>query len=94
MKIKINDILNNKNIIKLKNFGKSNLLAKMLATSILWIVALIPLWLFLIIRLFITPIGFWQELALICTGCIALGWIQGPSIFIAIIITGIIIFDN
>jgi hypothetical protein len=85
------------NILKNKKFQKfinSNFVAKFLALITFWIIALIPFYLYLFVRSMLEPAGFWQEIALIAVCSIAIGWIQGVFLFIAILTTFSVISDN
>jgi len=67
---------------KLMNFAKSNGFAVFIASSIIWIIALIPTWIYFLIRWGVGPEDFWQELAILVLCGIIMGWIQ---IFLALI---------
>ena len=59
-------------------------IAMTIVLSIIWVVALIPTWLYLIVRWGLGPAGFWEELGLLAVACITIGWLQGILIFFAI----------
>ena len=75
----------------LKNFAKSNFILKCIGGFIIWVIALIPTWLYLLIRWLIGPESFWQELALFVIGVIVIGWLQiiliAAGVFLTILIT-------
>jgi len=79
---------------KLKKIINLNIIAKFVIITIIWIIALIPLWLYLLVRLMIDPFGFWQELALFCIFLISVGWLQGVTIFLGGSITFVILTDE
>jgi hypothetical protein len=72
----------------------SNFVAKTIAVLVIWAIALIPVWIYLILRALIDPIGFWQELATFLVCAISMGWIQAITAFIGFIVSGSIIFDE
>ena len=59
--------------------------ASTIVLAIVWVIALIPTWIYLLIRWGIGPAGFWEELALLAVACITIGWIQGILLFFAIV---------
>lgn len=96
MKIKINkeNMKNNKFIQSLKRFANNNIVAKLLIGIIMWIIILIPAYLYFFVRYLIDPFGFWQEVALIVIFFIGLGWIQAILLFFGIALTFILIFED
>jgi hypothetical protein len=66
------------------NFCKRNIVVKTFAIIIIWLVAFIPAFLFLLARWAIGPEGFWQEFALIIAGGLVLGGVQAYFMIIAI----------
>ena len=67
-------------ILKFKRFTSSNgfvsFVAKAIVTLVIWFGALIPFWIYLIIRMIASPTGFWQELAIIVICGVVIGWLQ------------------
>lgn len=61
---------------KVKEFGNSSFLAKLFCGGIIWIGALIPTWLYLIVRWIASPTDFWQEFAIFMICAIVIGWLQ------------------
>jgi hypothetical protein len=88
---KFKETITYKKIVKAIN---SNFVAKTIALIIIWAVALVPVWIYLTIRAFIDPIGFWQELALFFVCAVCMGWIQGILGFFGVILSGSVIFDE
>ena len=66
------------------NATNKSWIAAVIVLSIVWVIALIPTWLYLIVRWGIGPAGFWEELALFAVACIAIGWLQGILLFVAV----------
>ena len=65
-----------------------NFVVKAVVSFVIMVVAFIPSWLYLIIRWFISPEGFWQEFAIFVIAAIVVGWLQ----VILAVIAGIICF--
>ncbi len=85
---KFRKFINNKDVL-------DSILAKFLATVIIWAGALIPIWLYMLIRLMASPVGFWQEFAIIIVCGIVMGWLQvGLAIFAFALTVGIIVDDK
>jgi len=72
------------------NFCQRNIVVKTFAIIIIWLIASIPLNLFLLARWGIGPEGFWQEFALIIAGIFLLGWLQVIFILTAIALSIIV----
>lgn len=69
-------LINNKIYKSLLKFANSNIVAKTIVIAVFWAIALIPTWIYLLLRWFINPIDFWQELAIFLVCSITMGWIQ------------------
>jgi len=83
MKLPTKESLSNSKIYKkILKFANSNGVAVFIASSIIWIIALIPTWIYFLIRWGVGPEDFWQELAILVLCGIIMGWIQ---IFLALI---------
>lgn len=82
-KIEIKKFINN------NSFINSNFVFKFIVSIFIFIFALIPTWVYLLIRWFIEPHGFWQEFAILAASSVALGWLQ----IILIVIGGTIILQ-
>jgi hypothetical protein len=83
------------------NFGQwilgicaSSWFAKIIVSIIIWLVALIPTYFYLLVRWGVGPEGFWQELALIITCAIVIGWLQAILLFLAIMTTLIVLMED
>lgn len=72
---------------------KANWFVKLTTMLILWPIALIPFLIYILFRIFLEPVGFWQELALLAGAAILLGWLQIILLIFAVIITLSIVFD-
>lgn len=59
-----------------RNFANSNAVAKAIVSVIIWVGALIPVWLYFLTRWLIEPDTFWQEFAIFCVFAIGIGWLQ------------------
>jgi len=79
---------------KLVKFSNTNFVAKTLTGLLIWFIALIPAYIFFLIRWAVDPTGFWQEIALIIVLAIVAGWVQVGTIFFAVILTLMLIFDE
>jgi hypothetical protein len=91
----------NKNTIRnsrfsnwLVDFCNKNIVAKTIVVFLIWAVALIPVYLFLIARWGIGPEGFWQELALVVVAAVVIGWLQAIFIFLAIALSLVVICED
>jgi hypothetical protein len=88
MKQKTKDFLINNQISQyLLEFANSNIIVKTIAISIFWVIGLIPVWIYLLLRWLINPIDFWQELAVFLVCGITMGWIQFILLVIVIVLT-------
>ena len=80
-------LINNRISKSLLSFANSNIVAKTIVISIFWAIGLIPVWIYLLIRWFITPIDFWQELAIFLACGITMGWIQFILLIIVVMLS-------
>lgn len=95
MKQKTKDFLTNNRISQsLLGFANSNIGAKIIIIPIFWAIALVPVWIYLLIRWLIEPINFWQELAVFLVCGITMGWIQFILLFIVVILSLKIITED
>ena len=62
-------------------------MTRLLAALIIWIVALIPTWLWIGLRFLVHPVGFWQNFAFLGLGLFCLGAIQLILAIIGFIMT-------
>jgi len=74
--------------------ASSNGFLSFIAGIIIWMIALIPTWIFICIRWLINPEGFWQELALIVAAFIVMGWLQGILLIFCIYATIFLISEG
>jgi hypothetical protein len=81
-------------IIWIKKITNKNWVAKFIVLLIIWPIALIPTWLYMLIRYLISPFGFWQELATFLVCAIFIGWIQVIGLFIAVAMSLVLMFDD
>ena len=72
----------------------TTVVAKLAVTVCFWVIALIPMWIYLLIRMVADPSGFWQELAVLIICMIVMGWAQVLLAIVAAFITVAIIVDD
>ena len=98
MNINISGIKKSTPIQRLKNFFNKGVvvsfIAKTIAITLIWIGALIPIWLYLITRWLTSPEGFWQELAIIIIAAVLVGWLQVILIILALALTFTLIAED
>ena len=86
-------IAKNKFVKSIKKFSNSNFVARIVIASSIWLFALIPTWFYFLARWLIDPLGFWQELALLCIFGFLVGWFQIILIFFGLALTFIAVFE-
>ncbi len=69
-------------------------LAKAVISCLVFVLSLIPTWLFLLLEHFAQPNGFWQKLVLLGFGIYFLGIIQIVLLIEAVVIIIIIFLDD
>lgn len=79
---------------QLSAFCNNSIVAKIIVSFIIWAVALIPVYLYMLVRWGLGPDGFWQELALIIVCSIVIGWLQGIMLFFAIVLTLMVVGED
>lgn len=94
LKINIERIKNNSFAKGLTRFANSNFIASIIAGIMIWVIVLVPTWLYLIVRALTTPAGFWQEFALFATFAILIGWLQAILIIFGGVFTFIILLEG
>jgi len=57
-------------------------------------VVLIPIWLYLIVRWGVDPVGFWQEVVIILICMVTTGWLQVLLLIWGIMLTIGLILDD
>ena len=76
----VSDVKNLKYVKKFRNFTSSSLflsiVAKVIASIVIWAGVLIPTWGYLLIRWAAGPDGFWQEIAVLLICMVVMGWLQ------------------
>ena len=80
-----------KYIIKIANTSWG---AKTIAAIVVWGIALIPFYIYLLARWITNPEGFWQQLAVIVICGMTIGWLQIIALFFAVIITLKLILED
>ena len=94
----IQDLKNSRPVQAVKNFMNRgavvSFIAKTIATFIIWVGALIPTWLYLLVRWLASPEGFWQELAILVIAAIVVGWLQVILAIIAFVLTFAILVED
>lgn len=78
----------------LEGISKSNFIAKTIVSIIIWIIALVPVWLYVFARWLCGPATFWQELAIIALAAVTVGWLQCISFIFAAVVTFTIMFED
>jgi len=81
-------------LIWIKKATNKNWIAKIIVLFIIWPIALIPTWLYMLIRYLISPFGFWEELATFLVCAIFIGWIQVIALVLAVAMSLVLIFDD
>jgi hypothetical protein len=74
--------------------ANSSWFAKIIIGVVMWAGVLIPTWIYLVVRWFIAPADFWQELAIIVICGAVIGWIQAILIFLGFTFTIILLFED
>jgi len=86
--------MNSKIIQSLLQVRTSNIAFKAIAMAIIWAIALIPTYIYLIARWITNAEGFWEELAVMIVCGAILGWIQLITLFVVIILSFKLIFED
>jgi len=84
----------NRFVQSLIKFANNNIVAKATVALFVWLVVLIPTWLYLGVRLLVEPVGFWQELAVLTIFAVVIGWAQFLLFLGGVIFTVSLIFEN
>lgn len=96
--IRMKDLKESKPFKKIKKITSSNgfvsTVVKTIAIAIFWIIALIPTWIYLIIRWIADPVGFWQEMAIVIICMIVIGWLQVVMAIVATFLSIALIADD
>lgn len=61
---------------------------------IIWLCALIPVWLYLLARWLIAPADFWQEFAVFCVAALVVGWIQIITAVVGFLFSMIVLLED
>ena len=72
----------------------TTVVAKLAVTICFWVIALVPMWIYLLIRMVAGPDNFWQELAIVVVCMVIMGWAQVLLAIVAAFITVAIIIDD
>jgi hypothetical protein len=95
MKFDIKRKLNDSAFVEsLSKIANTNFVAKSMVSLFVWFIALIPAYIFFLIRWAVDPTGFWQEIFLLLVVGIFAGPLQVGCIVIAVAITVMLIFDE
>lgn len=94
MKFSKEAFMNSKIIQYILGFSTSNFVFKIIALIIIWTIALIPFYIYLLVRWVTNAEGFWQEFAVFLGCAMTIGWMQGLSLFIVIILSFKVIFED
>ena len=91
-------ILNSKPMKAFSRIVNSNvfigLMAKAIVTVMIWLVVLVPFWIYLVTRFFIEPMGFWQEFAILFAFGVVIGWAQVLLGLAGVALTLLILFED
>ena len=88
------DMKDNKHVQKLIKFANSNFVTKIVIGFLLWVVALLPTWMYIGVRSLIEPSGFWEEFATFIPFAIVLGLPQFVLIVLGIGFSLALIFED
>lgn len=75
-------------------FANSNIFVKFILGLVIWVVALIPVYIFFTIRWLIDPMGFWQEMAVFLICAVLFGWVQVAAFILAVALTFALILED
>jgi len=78
----------------LEGIATSNFVLKTIIGIVIWSVALIPTWLYFLVRWLIGPEGFWQELVILCIAGAVIGWLQVLMFIGGGVITYAVVFED
>ena len=90
----VNKVSNSTILKKIIQFVKSNFVISLIVIVLIWLIALIPSYLYFVFRWLLDPVGFWQELTLFVAWAFFLGSVQLLTGFIAFLMTMGIITDE
>lgn len=79
---------------ELRKAANSNFIARIIVLIIIWSVALVPTWLYLLTRALVDPFGFWQEIALFALFAVILGWAQFILAIVGSVMSLVTIFED
>lgn len=79
---------------KISNFTNNNIVAKTIVIFIIWVIALIPVWIYCFINWLISPETFWQGFAIFSICLIIFGLPQILFMILAGVISLMIILDE
>lgn len=94
MKINSSSIKSSKIYRTAITWANKSFVAKTIGLIIIWLVVSIPFDLYLLLRWFVDPVGFWQELALCIVVVVVLGWLQGLLLFFGIVLSISLILEE
>jgi len=75
-------------------YANSNIFVKFIIGIIIWVIALIPVYVFYIIRWLIEPTGFWQEMAVFLVCALLFGWVQVIAFILGVALTLALILED
>ena len=85
--MRISKLNENKMYKRVKKIINSNILVSVIGNIIIWLLALIPTYLYFVFRILLEPVGFWQEISLFAICFFILGGPQILFIIVAVLIT-------
>ena len=71
-----------------------SVIIKGISLVMIWVCALIPVWIYLLVRWLIEPMDFWQEFAIFCVMAVTIGWIQLILAVVGIVFSMILITED
>jgi len=78
----------------LNSLGGQTIIVNATAIAIVWLVALVPIWIFILTWWLASPVGFWQVFALISIGLFVGGGFQIAFVVFAVGISIHILLDH
>ncbi|MCK5612362.1 hypothetical protein KAR91_61385 [Candidatus Pacearchaeota archaeon] len=88
------DLRNNSFVRAVIRIANSNFMANIIVGIMIWVIALIPTWLYFIVRAVVQPGTFWQEFALFGIFAILIGWVQIIFIIFGAACTVVILLEG
>lgn len=87
MKFSKEAFMNSKIVQYILGVSTSNVVFKVIGILIIWAIALIPFYIYLLLRWITNAEGFWEELAVFLVCGITIGWVQVITVFFGIVLS-------